>query len=253
MNTTDAFHLGIGTMLFIGLFSFLLLPPPLTSVTETIQGVTFSVYKILRVVGVVSDTAICSLADQWDIGGLDAVLEDGGMVGCATLTEKKIALLPRERELYGAELGGYVESVVINDKVAVNKLFYVGYLLLGLVAGAVITDIFITIRGKQIIGISGFGYMMLMALAMMMIVARLGVLGPLVKLFAELVPGQLLPDMLFLVMAMSLIWWVVSQIALGYHTTKESYKQFAAVRVAAKADADRGRAALGMAEGRRKR
>jgi len=250
VNTTEAFHLTIATILFVGLFSFIMLPPPLNRFGEVVQGMAFTAYKISRALGLVTDATMCSMADQWNFGGMTATLESGENVSCGLLKEKKIALLPKERELYGDELGGYVQEVWITNKLVVNKMFFVTYLVLGLVAAAVITDIFITIRGKQYAGISGFGLMVALALSITMVFARLGILPELMGLFASVVVGQFVPGVFLMAMSLSVVWWVISQISLGYHVAKESYRTFAAVRVAARADVERGKKALETVENR---
>jgi hypothetical protein len=251
VNVGDNLHLLVGTVLFIGLFSFTLLPPPASQLGSIVQGAATTSYKIVRAVGVVRDENICMLADLWNLGGIEAQLEGGGNVTCAQLTEQKIALTPADERAYGSELGGVVERVWITNELTLNKLFYVSYILFGLVLATIITDVYLVTGMGRYSTAHVVGFLAVAGIGVTMLLFRTGAVWPVLSGLANLLPGNsLLGEALFAFFALTLVWWVVGQIALGYHVTKENYKRFAAVRVAGKADYQRGVRALEAAEKR---
>ena len=217
-------------------------------VSEVIQSFATTGYKIVRVTGGVTDVHMCVLADLWNLGGIDATLEGGEVISCALLTEREIAVIPRDRDVY---TGGYLETVEIKDNITLNKLFYVSFVVFGLALAAVITDIFLSIRTPGFGPGQAVGYTTIMGIAVTFLFFRTGAVWPFLTGFANIIPGNtLLADGIFFVLALSLVWWVAGQIALGYNVTKKSYQKFAAVRIGARADAERGRVAI---EGTKKR
>lgn len=252
VDASNATHLTVATLLFLGLFSFLLLPPPLNVVSDAVQGFATTLYRITRTTGVVTDAHMCMLADLWNLGGLEAQLEGGGTVSCALLSERKIAITPADERAYGEGLGGVLESVDINNWLTLNKLFYVSYVLMGLALAAVITDVYMSFRGKPNVSMA-LGYLFVGAIGVTLLLFRTGAVWPALSLIANTIPGNsLMADAIATFLSLSLMWWVVGQIALGYNVTKKSYQKVAAIKQAGELDYRRGMLALNEAKKRRK-
>ena len=294
MNSGDKLHVGIAVILFLGLFSFTMLPKPVAGLGDFFQGAAFSMYKAARFSGFATDEGMCILADLWNLGGLDAkyvpVGETGGIsenglencnsdcdavfnncqtttcdaeladcidtcdsafanletISCATLSEMNISIVPKDREIYGGGLQGTLFSVRINDKRTLNKLFYVSYALFGLVLAAVVTDMWLSTRAQSYSTAKMMGLMAMTTLGVMMTIFRTGLIWPLLSTIANTIPGStIIGDMLFIGLGITVFWWMISQVTLGFHIARANQERFAAIRVAGRADYQRGMAAIG--------
>ena len=305
MKSSDSVYLLVATILFVGLFSFVMLPGPLAPISEIFQGGSVAFYKIIRMTGGVTDENMCGLADLWNMGGIDAIVPfeegcllveeciitsqdpedppecdsvlkcDEGMkdnyqegetyniddkttwtiissneeVPCAVLTENKIALTYRELDKLGEEASGLVEEVLINDWVTLLKLFYASYLVMGVALAAVITDILLSSGIFRTTPAMAIGYFSIVGVAITLLMFRTGALWAVLTTFASIIPGNsLLAEGIALTLSLSLVWWIVSQVMLGYRTAQESYRTFAAMKVAARVDRERGELAMGRQE-----
>ncbi|MBR9680635.1 MAG: hypothetical protein GOU98_02305 [Candidatus Altiarchaeota archaeon] len=306
MNSGDKFHLAIATILFVGLFSFTMLPPPLAQLGEVFQGFGYTVFEIAKFTGSATDEGMCVLADMWNMGGLDAtvVLENppaniisrnscksvntcnwvckSNVIGptaetsgdcsqvcapelicnrvvndktiytqnitCALLSEKYIAITPKDESIYGDALNGVVSSVTINDKRALNKLFYVSYFMLGLVLAAMIADMWMSTMGRRSTGMA-VGLTVMLTIGVVMTLFRAGVIWPYLEVFMKLTPGNnMLGDAIFFTLSLSLVWFIIAQVMHGYNIAKVSHRRFAAVGKAANLDLRRGEKLLDAKE-----
>jgi len=255
VGSSNALYLTIGVILFVGLFSFTFMPAPLEPVRELFQGASTFLYKVIRLTGGVTDSNMCALADLWNMAGIDAEvrLEGGGQENftCAVLTEEKIAMIPKEKELFGDELHGVVTDIYLLDWTTVHKLFYVSYIIMGLAFAAVITDILLNSGLIRTTAATALGYFIIVGVAVTLLMFRSGAMWAILTAFLSIVPGNsLLAEGIFLMLSMSVFWWLVSQVMLGYHIAQQSHKKFTAVRVAARADYKRGMMAMGEKEGK---
>jgi len=250
VGSSNALYLVIGTILFVGLFSFMVLPKPLEPVREIFQSASTFLYKLIRLTGGVTDSNMCTLADLWNMAGIDAevLLEVGGQENftCAVLTEEKIAMIPQEKEIFGDELQGVVTDVYLIDWTTVHKLFYVSYIIMGLAFAAVITDILLNSGLIRTTAATALGYFIIVGVAVTLLMFRSGAMWAILSAFLTIVPGNsLLAEGIFLMLSMSALWWLVSQVMLGYHIAQQSHKKFAAIRLAGRADYERGMRAMG--------
>lgn len=255
MNSGDKFHLIIASILFVGLFSFTMLPPPLNGLGHFIQGAGYTVFEIAKITGSATNQGMCVLADLWNMGGLVAEYspKNGGALkneSCALMEEKKLAITPKDEARYGAELKGVVQKVYILDKIALNKLFFVSYALLGLVLAAMIADFWLATRGRKSTGMA-VGITVMLTIGVVMTVFRSGLIWPYLVIFTQLTPGNtLLGDGIFMVLILSTIWWLFAQIIHGFNVSKANYKKFAAVGKAAELDLRRGEKVIEAREGK---
>lgn len=255
MGSSNALYLTIGTILFVGLFSFMVLPKQLEPVRELFQGASTFLYKVIRLTGGVTDSNMCTLADLWNMAGIDAEirLESGGMKNftCAVLTEENISMIPSERAALGENLQGTVDDIYIKDWTTVHKLFYVSYIIMGLAFAAVITDVLLNSGLIRTTAATALGYFIIVGVAVTLLMFRSGAMWAILTAFLSIVPGNsLLAEGIFLMLSMSVLWWLVSQVMLGYHIAQQSHKKFTAIRVAGRADYKRGMMAMGEKEGK---
>ncbi len=232
----------------------MMLPPPLTKLSELLQSGGTVVYEITKSIGGVRDEQMCVLADIWNMQGLTTSVDkintnEYENVSCAILTEKKIAITPGDEEFLGEELYGISEEIYINDKLALNKLFFVSYILLGLVLSSILTDVFLSMglfSNKTSLAMGGG---ITVSLSLVLLLFRTETMWSLLLNLINVIPGNgLLANGIFFILALSVGAFVVGQISLGYHAAKNSQRTFAAMRLAVKADKDRGELMLKEAE-----
>ena len=142
------------------------------------------------------------------------------------------------------DTGGTVE-----DYVTLNKLFFVSYTLLALVLASIITDVLLSMglfSNKTSLVLGGG---MPVSLALIMLLFRTETMWVIITKTINSIPGNsLLANGIFFILLLSLGSFVFNQIALGYHVAKRSQKTFASMRLAVKADKDRGELMLNEIE-----
>jgi len=250
VESSDAFYAFIAVFLLFMLFTWVMLPPPFNRMGRMFQRIGVAGYEITKAVGVTSDADICVLADLYNTGGILATVRDSTHeynVSCALLTEKKVAIVPKDYEKFGSEVTAEATGQYwIKDIRTLNKLFYFSYLLMGLVIAEMITDMMVSTVGRKYSTAKVLGYGAVLTFGIMLVLIRTGAVWEVLNALMMLVPAKhsLIAMAITLVFMMAAWGWMIGQMVLGYEMAKSRKDRMKAMKIAAEADYLRGKTAL---------
>jgi len=250
MDNQEAFYLFLACFFMIFLFTWVMLPPPLNTLGKFFQTLGYVGYTVNRALGTVSDANMCILADLYNLGGIEATVRGVGgevyNISCALLSEERIAVTPADEEKFGEELAGWAVEFFIKDIRALNKLFYFSYLLMGFVIAAAVTDVYVATVGRKYSTGKMLGYSVMLTFGIMLVLLRTGGAWEALTALMQLVPahGNLMANALAAIFIFAVFSWIIGEMAIGYHLVKEQRKKLEAMRMAARADYERGMLAM---------